>query len=308
MNTLVTGADGFAGAHLVKELLRRGWPVTGTRLENRTRSPVLTQEEFEAVRWVPMDLSRSDSVRAAISDDYDAVVHLAAVSASTDAGDDAGKAWEVNAGGTARLLDSLVKRKSAARILIVSSSEVYGEGEGRAAREDSNMRPLSAYASTKMGTEICAGQFARLNHLPLMVARPWPHTGPYQQPKRLFTHWLAELKRGEREIPFGDPDAVRDYLDVRDVVQAYIALLERADTGGPYNVATGEGRTFTQLFRLLSDTLGIDARLVSAPASRRGWDAQYSVGDATKLRTTTGWAPHYDLRDTLRDMVHAQTH
>ena len=308
MKTLVTGADGFAGAHLVKEMIRLGWPVTGTRLENRTRSPVFTQEEFEAVRWVPMDLSRSDSVRDAVNDDYDAVVHLAAVSASSDAGDDAGKAWEVNAGGTARLLDSLVKRKSSARILIVSSSEVYGEGGGRAACEDDNMRPLSAYASTKLGTEICAGQFARLNHLPLLVARPWPHTGPYQQPRRLFTHWLAELRLGKRDIPFGDPDAVRDYLDVRDVVQAYIALLERAEAGGPYNVATGHGRTFSQLFGVLTDALGIDAQLVSAPESRRGWDALYSVGNATKLRTATSWTPQYDLNQTIRDMVHAQTH
>ena len=101
MKTLVTGGDGFVGAHLVKELVRLGWPVTATRLENRTRSPVLTQEEFESVRWVPMDLSRSDSVRDAISEDYEAVIHLAAVSASSDAGADAGYAWEVNAGGTA---------------------------------------------------------------------------------------------------------------------------------------------------------------------------------------------------------------
>jgi GDP-4-dehydro-6-deoxy-D-mannose reductase len=308
MKTLVTGADGFAGAHLVKELLRRGWTVTGTRLENRTRSPVLTQEEFEAVRWIPMDLSRSDSVRDAVSEDYEAVVHLAAVSASSDAGADAGFAWEVNAGGTARLLDSLVQRKSAARILIVSSSVVYGEGNGRAAKENDNLRPLSAYAATKLGTETCAGQFARLHHLPLMVARPWPHTGPFQQPRRLFTDWAAALRRGEREIRFGDPEAVRDYLDVRDVVQAYVALLEHAVQGGPYNVASGRGRTFNELFRLLTETLGVEARLVQAPERRRGWDEQFSVGDATHLRESTGWAPQYDLGMTLRDMVNAQTH
>ena len=308
MKTLVTGADGFAGAHLVKELLRLGWPVTGTRLENRTRSPVLSKEEFEAVRWVLMDLSRSDSVREATNEDYEAVVHLAAVSASSDAGEDAGKAWEINAGGTARLLDGLVRRKSRARILIVSSCEVYGEGTGRPAREDDNMRPLSAYASTKVGTEISAGQFARLHHLPLMVARPWPHTGPHQQPKRLFTRWLAALEEGKREIEFGDPDAVRDYLDVRDVVRAYVALLERGEQGGPYNVATGRGQTFAQLFQILAQTLGVDARLVPVPECRRGWDAHYSVGDYTKLRSATGWSPQFDLNQTIRDMVHAQTH
>jgi GDP-4-dehydro-6-deoxy-D-mannose reductase len=289
-------------------LIRLGWSVTGTRLENRTRSPVLSQEEFETVRWVPMDLSRSDSVRDAISDDYEAVVHLAAVSASSDAGADAGFAWEVNAGGTARLLDRLVQQKSSARILIVSSSVVYGEGNGRAAREDDALRPMSAYAASKLGTEICAGQVARLHHLPLVVARPWPHTGPYQQPRRLFTDWLAALRRGEREIRFGDPDAVRDYLDVRDVVGAYVALLQGAVKGGPYNVASGQGRTFQEMFELLAGAAGREARLVRAAERRRGWDEQYSVGDPARLRQETGWTPHYELKDTLRDMVHAQTH
>jgi GDP-4-dehydro-6-deoxy-D-mannose reductase len=185
---------------------------------------------------------------------------------------------------------------------------VYGEGQGRAAREDDPMRPISAYAATKLGTEICAGQFARLNHLPLVVARPWPHTGPYQQPRRLFTDWLAALRRGEREVRFGDPDAVRDYLDVRDVVAAYIALLEQPVPGGPYNIASGRGRTFREMFQLLAETVGVDAQLVPAPERRRGWDEQYSVGDPGRLRQETGWAPHYDLGHTLRDMVHAQTH
>jgi GDP-4-dehydro-6-deoxy-D-mannose reductase len=308
MKTLVTGADGFAGSHLVKALIADGHQVTGTRLENRARSPGFTPEEFEAVRWIPMDLSRSDSVRDAVNDDYEAVVHLAAVSASADAGADAGFAWEVNAGGTARLLDRLVQIRSTARILIASSSVVYGEGQGRAAQEDDSMRPMSAYAATKLGTEVCAGQFARLHHLPLVVARPWPHTGPFQQPRRLFTDWVAALRRGEREIRFGDPQAVRDYLDVRDVVLAYLALLQGPVKGGPYNVASGRGRTFQEMFDLLAGTMGVAARLVPAPERRRGWDEQYSVGDPARITRDTGWAPRYDLATTLRDLVHAQTH
>lgn len=307
MKALVTGADGFAGSHLVKELFRLGWQVTGTRLENRTRNPALTQEEFAAVRWVPMDLSRSDSVRDAVQDDYDAVLHLAAVSASNDAGADAGYAWGVNAGGTARLLDALVARKSSAVVVVVSSSVVYGEGKGRPAREDDPLRPMSAYAATKVGTEICAGQFGRLNHIRLICARPWPHTGPFQQPRRLFTDWLAALRRGETQVRFGDPEAVRDYLDVRDVARAYCALIQ-ATEGGPYNIATGKGRTFGEMFQLLAGIVGVEARLTTAPERRRGWDEQYSVGDPARITRETGWTPQIDLEQTLRDMVHAETH
>jgi nucleoside-diphosphate-sugar epimerase len=95
---------------------------------------------------------------------------------------------------------------------------------------------------------------------------------------------------------------------VRDVVLAYVALLEGAVKGGPYNVASGRGRTFREMFALLAGTLGIDARLVPAAERRRGWDEQYSVGDPGKLKRDTRWTPQFELGTTLRDMVHAQTH
>ncbi|MEO8200107.1 MAG: NAD(P)-dependent oxidoreductase [Gemmatimonadota bacterium] len=308
MNVLVTGADGFVGSHLVKVMLAAGWGVTGTRLEPRTRSPLLTEGEYDAIRWVKLDLMRSESVKEATTGDYEAVVHLAAVSGSNDAGGDAGYAWAVNAGGTARLLDAIARRNSEALVLVVSSSVVYGEGAGRPHQESDLPRPLSAYAATKLGTEICAEQFARQFGLKLMVARPWPHTGPFQQRDRLMTDWLARLRHGEHAINFGDPDAVRDYLDVRDVASAYMALLTAGRPGETYNVATGRGYTFRQLFALLAEAAGVAGELVSSPQRRRGWDEQHSVGDPAKIKDETGWSPHYPLSQTLRDMVHAQTH
>ena len=307
MSILVTGADGFAGSHLVKALLSAGHRVTGTRIEPRAGSPVLSQAEHDQVKWVTMDLQRSDSVRDAIREDYHAVVHLAAVSGSRDAGADAGYAWAVNAGGTARLLDALVSRNSEALILIVSSSVVYGEGDGSPAREGNPAKPLSAYAATKLGTEVCAEQFARQHNLPVIVARPWPHTGPHQQRGRLITEWLARLRGGETRVEFGDPDAIRDYLDVRDVARAYVAMLERGTRGQTYNVASGTGMSFREMFSRLAAAAGVPAELVAAPRRRRGWDEQYSVGDSTRLRNETGWAPQYALDQTFRDMVHAQT-
>ncbi len=308
MNLFVTGADGFAGSHLVKLLLAQGHAVTGTRLESRSASPVLSGPEHDRVRWITMDLARADSVRDALREDFDAVVHLAAVAGSRDAGADKGYAWAVNAGGTARLLDGLVARGSRARVIVVSSSMVYGEGAGRAHRETDPVNPLSAYGATKLGTEICALQFARQHGLGVIIARPWPHTGPYQQSGRQFPDWLARLRKGETRMPFGDPGAVRDYLDVRDVARAYLALAERGAPGEVYNIASGTGRTFTELFSSLSRAAGVAAELVASPDRRRGWDEQYSVGDPGKLTGATGWTPAINFDQTLRDMVHAQAH
>lgn len=305
MKVLVTGADGFAGSHLVKALLGAGHTVTGTRLEARAGHPVLSQAEHDAVQWTIMDLHRSDSVRDAIREDFDAVIHLAAVSGSRDAGADKGYAWGVNAGGTARVLDVLVQRNSQARIVVVSSSMVYGEGAGRANQETDAVRPLSAYGATKLGTEICALQFAEQHNLRIMVARPWPHTGPHQQSGRQFPDWLARLRKGERQIQFGDPEAIRDYLDVRDVARAYLALVERGTPGEIYNIATGIGHTFNQLFSMLARAAGVQATMVASPDRRRGWDEQFSVGAPEKLSRQTGWTPAYDFEQTLRDLVHA---
>lgn len=308
MRVLVTGADGFAGSYLIKLLLQAGHQVTGTRVEVRTASPILTTAEFDAVSWVTMDLRRPETVRDAVQEPPELVVHLAAVSGSTDAGADAGFAWAVNAGGTARLLDALVARGGVRKVLVVSSSVVYGEVDRRPARETDPTLPLSAYAATKLGTEICAWQFARQHDLPLLVARPWPHTGPLQQRGRLIADWLGRLRRGETRIPFGDPDAVRDYLDVRDVARAYLLLLEQGMPGETYNVATGTGHTFRELFDRLARAAGVRAELVAAPERRRGWDEQYSVGDASRLTQLTGWTPQIPLSQTFADMVHAETH
>ena len=308
MNVLVTGADGFVGSHLIKALLAAGHQVTGTRLENRVPSPVLEQAEYDRIRWVLLDLHRADSVRDAIREEYDSVIHLAAVSGSRDAGADKGYAWGVNAGGTARLLDALVHRSRDARVLVVSSSMVYGEGQGRPITELDPTQPLSAYGATKLGMEICAQQFSREHGLSVIIARPWPHTGPYQQPGRQFPDWLARLRRGETRVPFGDPEAMRDYLDVRDVVNAYLALIERGEASQIYNIASGNEFTFRELFERLARAFGVSAELTGNPERRRGWDEQYSVGDASKLKAATGWKPSYSIDQTFRDMVHAQTH
>jgi GDP-4-dehydro-6-deoxy-D-mannose reductase len=109
-------------------------------------------------------------------------------------------------------------------------------------------------------------------------------------------------------VPTGNLDLVRDLLDVRDIVEAYSLLLDRGRAGETYNIARGHGFTLREIFQRIAGEIGVAAEPVPDPALVRSADIPHLVGDAGKLQHATGWSPAISLEQTLRDMVHAQTH
>ncbi len=300
MRVLLTGADGFLGRHLLDALRAAGHE---TLAACRPGGPAVDAPT------VPLELTDAASVRAAVEPSADAVVHLAAVAYSREANDDPGGAWHVNAGGTARLLAALADRYPAGGgplVIVASTAEVYGAGEARPRTERDPPRPLSPYAASKLGAEIAAAQAAAAWGLRVVVVRPFPVTGPGQT-NRLVPNWVARLRAGEREVP-GDPEVVRDYLDVRDAAAGFVALLGGGRPGETYNLATGRGVRFGELFAQVARLLGADARLVAPPPALRRPDPPHLVGDPAKLRSHTGWMPTIALERTLADLINAQAH
>lgn len=309
MRVLVTGADGFVGRHLVPRLLDRGDTVVAAC---RPGGPPLPAHP--AVTPIPLELGDDRSVRAALECDPEAVVHLAAVASTREAREDPGAAWVVNAAGTARLAEAMAARRERggpdARLLVVSSGEVYGTGGPAPRRESDPVQPISAYAASKVGAEVAALEVWRRTGLPTIVARPFTHTGPGQDPRFVlpaFVHRLrAARSSGQREIPTGNLDPVRDVLDVRDVVRAYVGLLERGAPGEAYNIARGEGCSLRELFARLAGLIGVAAEPVPSRELTRARDIPYLVGDTRKLREATAWSPAVSLDATLRGLVDAQ--
>jgi GDP-4-dehydro-6-deoxy-D-mannose reductase len=305
---LVTGADGFVGRWLVRELVALRHAVTGAV---RPGNPAL--EAGLGVPVVPLELVDDASVRAAVADAPDAVVHLAAVASNHAARLDPGWAWTVNAAGTARLLEALGRLREGGSdplALVVSSGEVYGAGEPRPRREDEACRPASPYAASKVAAEVAAGEVARRTGLRVIVARPFTHTGPGQAPGFALAGFAARIRaaarRGERTVPTGNLHPVRDVLDVRDVVRAYAALLARGTPGETYNVATGTGHRLADLFAALAARLGAAVEPAPDPALVRRADLDHLVGDPAKLTAATGWRPALTLDRTLQDLIDAQ--
>ena len=144
----------------------------------------------------------------------------------------------------------------------------------------------------------------------MIIARAFPHTGPGQTTTYVLPALAARLKAASGPartvVKTGNLAAVRDFLDVRDVVRAYLLLLERGAPGEVYNVASGVGRRLADCFDLLARLIGVDAHAEQDAALLRPGDIPVLIGDATRLRTATGWSPQIPFERTLQDLVDAQ--
>jgi nucleoside-diphosphate-sugar epimerase len=305
MKVLVTGADGFVGRPLVRRLIETGHEVTaGCRPGGESVDRWLGARWRNALEVVDLEITEASSVVQAMKTKPEAIVHLAAMAYSPDAQADPAQAWNVNVGGTVNLLRAaaLERRASGSEgplVLVTSTAEVYGEGEPRPRVETDVPRPLSPYAWSKLGAEVAAGHASNAWALRVIIVRPFPATGPGQT-KRMIPGWLAALRSGQKEIE-GDPNVVRDYLDVRDLAEAFLALLGAGRPGETYNIAAGREVRFGELLAKLSTMVGVQSRLVPPLKPRSG--LSHLVGDPGKLARHTGWQPTIPLDQTLADMI-----
>jgi GDP-4-dehydro-6-deoxy-D-mannose reductase len=242
------------------------------------------------------------------------IIHLGAVASGSEARQDPGRAWVVNAAGTARLLHSAISMREHSGIdplvLVISSAEVYGSGPATPRVETDPLRPQSPYAASKVGAEVAALEAWRRAALRVVIARAFPHTGPGQTSLYVIPAFLQRLRAakaaGATRVPTGNLSPIRDLLDVRDVSRAYVALMTQGVPGEAYNVARGEGVSLGELFGRLANMVGAPVEPVPDPSLIRSGDIEYLVGNATKITRATGWSPVIPLDQTLREMVDAQ--
>lgn len=317
MTVLVTGADGFVGRWVVHALVESGQQVVGAvhpagPAARSTSHPPLASPH----RTVALDLTDPAFIAPLAALEVSAVVHLAAMASVPEAAAEPRRAWQVNLLGTVDLLDAVVEghRQRGSRLptfLYVSTGEVYGAGPDRAVhRETDPIAAFSVYAATKAAAEVAVLAAGRRTGVPVVVARPFPHTGPGQDRRfvvpALARRVLEAQRSGMHEVATGNLDPVRDLLDVRDVAAAYVALLAAGRPGEVYNVARGEGVRVGDLLTMLAERAGVAVHPVYDPALARAVDIPYLVGDASRLMERTGWRPRRALADTLQDVMDAQ--
>jgi GDP-4-dehydro-6-deoxy-D-mannose reductase len=298
-------------------MLERGWAVTSAGIGDSPSSPVLSDDEQRAAEWRTMDVTRQDEVAAVVDEARaDVVLHLAAVSHVPDALRDPGRAYEVNTVGTVRLLAELRRHRTAGTgdpvVLVVGSAEQYGRHEinEMPLHEDSEQRPLTLYAASKVAQEVAALQAFRSDGVRVVCTRSFNHSGVGHDARFLLPSLVAralELRTRGDTLSIGNGDTVRDFLHVRDVVDAYLALLERGAAGEAYNVCSGEGISVRELAKSVLRRVGVTADVTTDPAFSRPVDVPVLVGSNAKLRRATGWAPTRTRDDIIDNLIHAAT-
>lgn len=306
MKVFITGADGFVGGYLADALLRKGFEVHGTYL---ARSKGVSNHA-NGVYWHLLDITCSKQVTALLKTiQPDQIYHLAAQSS-------AGLSWEkpaltlrTNVEGTGNLLEAIKKTCPQAKTLLAGSSEEYGFIKEQTPIDENHLvLPATPYAASKVAQNQLGVIYYHAYHIPIVMTRAFNHIGPRQSQSFVvpsFAKQIATIEAGHAPavIQVGNLDVYRDFLDVRDVVQAYQLLLDCDCPGQTFNIASGSPVSINIILETLLSFSSCPIEVKPDPARMRPLDNPFICGNAAKLIKATHWSPKYTLTETLKDML-----
>jgi GDP-4-dehydro-6-deoxy-D-mannose reductase len=290
---LITGASGFVGTHLV---------------------PALRAAFADAQIILPrLDLQDADEVDHTIrTAEPDVCIHLAAVSAIREAQTDPGHAWQVNFHGTMNLAWALMHHAPSCQLLFASSADAYGESfrSGEPVTEAAPLDPKNVYGHTKAAADFALGGMAAQG-LRVVRLRAFNHTGPGQSADFVipaFAKQIARIAAGLQSplMEVGNLDTRRDFLDVRDVCNAYVACVSQKNklvSGTILNIASGHARRVGDVLTDLATIAGVTVDIRVDPARLRGSDIPVACGISSRARDLLGWTPSIPWAQTLQDVL-----
>ncbi len=305
---LVTGADGFIGSHLVEALLAQGCDVRAFVFYNSLNSwgwlDTLPQATLRNLDVFAGDIRDPNGVYEAMKG-VDVVFHLAALIAIPFSYHSPDSYIDTNIKGTLNVLQA-ARKLGTERVLVTSTSEVYGTAQYAPIDEKHPFQGQSPYSATKIGADRLAESFFRSFDTPVVIVRPFNTYGPRQSARAVIPTVITQLLEGHTELRMGSLTPTRDFNYVKDTAAGFIALAESdAAIGRELNIATGTEHTIGDVAQTLINEINPDARIVTDEQRLRPDASEVFrlIGDNTQITTLTPWRPQYDLTAGLADTV-----
>lgn len=305
---LVTGADGFIGSHLVEALLAEGASVKAFVYYNSFNSwgwlDSLPKDLLERIEVYAGDIRDPNGVRNALRG-VDVVFHLAALIGIPFSYHSPDSYVDTNIKGTLNVLQA-ARDSGCQRVLVTSTSEVYGTARYVPIDEKHPFQGQSPYSATKIGADRIAESFFRSFSLPVTIVRPFNTYGPRQSARAVIPTVITQLVAGQKEIKLGSLHPTRDLVYVGDTAAGFIAIAKSDRTiGEEINIATQREISVGDLVKTLAGIMNVNVEVVSDDARVRpaGSEVERLLGSNAKIRELAGWQPTVIIEDGLRRTV-----
>lgn len=301
----ITGAEGFVGQHIIN-LLKPNYFIIG--LSRNTTIP--SENNVDYVLGDILDTHKIQDLLEKYQPDV--ILHLAGIAKTWN--NDPKDVFNINLFGTLNIYEAILKVKQEhnfdPKIIFISSAEAYGQtSDSKNIDENSLLCPINQYGSSKTAADRLSYQYSQSEHLKITILRPFPHIGPGQRQGFFVPDMASQIVDIEKdpqkhELLVGNLQAVRDYLDVRDVAEAYKLVIENDFAPGEvFNICSGIGVKIEDLLNQLLSLTSKEIYTKEDPARLRSIDLPTFVGNNKKFTKKTGWKPQYTLDQTLQDIM-----
>jgi GDP-4-dehydro-6-deoxy-D-mannose reductase len=306
MSILITGASGFAGCHLIEALKASGQTdIYGTVYNN----PGIIKDLLPADHILSlnlMDQGAIDAVFAKIQPEQ--IYHLASFAFVGQSFDRAAELLNNNVVLQAHVLDAMLHHAPKARMLVVGSAEKYGLSEAGELpiKENHPFRPVNPYAVSKVAQDMLAYAYTVSHKLQIVRVRPFNHIGERQTSDFAvseFARQIVAIERGKQQsLKVGNLEGSRDFTDVKDMMQAYMLLMEKGQSGEVYNVGSGVGILMSDVVKMLASFSTAKIEITSDDSRLRPLDIPEIIADPSKIHAL-GWKPEIPIEQTLKRVL-----
>ncbi len=305
---LVTGADGFIGSHLTEELVKKGYSVKAFSFYNSFNRwgwlDTLPKDIMENVEVFTGDIRDPNGVREAMNG-MEEVYHLAALIAIPFSYHSPDSYVDTNIKGTLNVLQA-ARDKNLERVIVTSTSEVYGTAQYVPIDEKHPFQGQSPYSATKIGADRLAESFYRSFDLPVSIVRPFNTYGPRQSARAVIPTIISQLLSGKSEIKLGALSPTRDFNYVKDTVAGFIAIAESDKTvGQEINIATQKEISIGELANEIIRQINPEARIICDEQRIRPDKSEVSrlLGSSEKIKALTDWTPKYTFAQGITETI-----